>query len=197
MPPFFPSTILNTIADALVDKGYIILDIDNSLIIDLAKHVKMIEGFDRAFVGRNSQRQEVVDIRSDRTLWLDENNSIDTLYLKEMHILQEGVNQRLYMGLRYHEAHYAHYISGSFYKKHLDAFKGKDSRKLTTVLYLNQEWQQEDGGALVIYGEKEEAITTVMPTMGRMVIFLSDKFPHEVKPAKKDRYSIAGWFRID
>jgi len=28
-----------------------------------------------------------------------------------------------------------------------------------------------------------------------MVLFLSDKFPHEVLPSKIDRYSIAGWFK--
>jgi len=28
-------------------------------------------------------------------------------------------------------------------------------------------------------------------------VFLSDKFPHEVLPAKKKRHSIAGWFRVD
>jgi len=27
------------------------------------------------------------------------------------------------------------------------------------------------------------------------VIFLSERFPHEVLPAKKKRHSIAGWFR--
>lgn len=30
-----------------------------------------------------------------------------------------------------------------------------------------------------------------------MVVFLSEKFPHEVLKANRKRYSIAGWFRVD
>jgi SM-20-related protein len=30
-----------------------------------------------------------------------------------------------------------------------------------------------------------------------VVIFLSERIPHEVLPATRDRYSIAGWFRVN
>jgi SM-20-related protein len=37
----------------------------------------------------------------------------------------------------------------------------------------------------------------VPPKNGTLVLFLSEEFPHEVLVAKKTRYSIAGWFRIN
>jgi hypothetical protein len=30
---------------------------------------------------------------------------------------------------------------------------------------------------------------------GTLVVFLSDRFPHEVLPARRERLSLAGWFR--
>lgn len=29
------------------------------------------------------------------------------------------------------------------------------------------------------------------------MLFLSEEFPHEVLPASRERYSIAGWFRVN
>jgi SM-20-related protein len=54
-----------------------------------------------------------------------------------------------------------------------------------------------DGGELVMYNESDELLETVKPKEDRLVVFLSDKFPHEVLKAKEKRYSIAGWFRVD
>ena len=41
-----------------------------------------------------------------------------------------------------------------------------------------------------------EPLEAIVPQMGRMVVFFSERFPHEVKPAVRRRYSIAGWFRV-
>lgn len=194
---FFTPKILDEISDALVDKGYIILDFHDNMVLALAKHALELDDFTLALVSRNTLKHVQLDIRSDETSWLNADNAVDNLYLEAMQCLQEGMNERLYMGLKFHEAHYAHYKPGAFYLKHLDAFKGKSSRKLTTVFYLNDLWIDSDGGALVIYDDKDKVLLSVVPTLGRLVIFLSDVFPHEVLAATKDRYSIAGWFRID
>ena len=45
--------------------------------------------------------------------------------------------------------------------------------------------------------DNEKLLQKILPEYVRLVIFLSDKFPHEVLPANKDRYSIAGWFRVN
>ena len=75
---------------------------------------------------------------------------------------------------------------------------------LAVVVYLNQHWSAADGGELVIYDDKspdssvvDQNIITVIPNFGTVVVFLSEEFPHEVLPARRDRYSIAGWFRLN
>ncbi|MFB0911982.1 MAG: 2OG-Fe(II) oxygenase, partial [Glaciecola sp.] len=113
-------------------------------------------------------------------------------------ILRTYLNQHLFLGLFSFESHFSHYAAGSFYKRHLDAFKGEANRILSVVAYLNPNWQIGDGGELVLY--KDEFDTQglkVIPALGTLAIFLSEEFPHEVLPAKRDRYSIAGWYRIN
>jgi SM-20-related protein len=65
-------------------------------------------------------------------------------------------------------------------------------------VYLNSGWTGTDGGELVLYKDDfdREGIK-VIPLLGTVVVFLSEEFPHEVLPAKRDRYSIAGWFRVN
>ena len=69
---------------------------------------------------------------------------------------------------------------------------------LSLVVYLNPSWNTADAGELVLYkDEQDRAGTKVTPLMGTVVTFLSEEFPHEVLPANRDRYSIAGWFRVN
>jgi Rps23 Pro-64 3,4-dihydroxylase Tpa1-like proline 4-hydroxylase len=35
----------------------------------------------------------------------------------------------------------------------------------------------------------------ILPMAGRLVLFLSGEFWHEVRPAKRPRMSLTGWFR--
>ena len=48
---------------------------------------------------------------------------------------------------------------------------------------------------LIIYDDNDNIIQEVEPKIGTMVIFLSEKFPHEVLKTNKNRYAIAGWFK--
>jgi len=68
---------------------------------------------------------------------------------------------------------------------------------VTTVYYLNDEWGDSDGGELIVYDENNKEIAKVIPNANTLVVFMSEKFPHEVLSANKKRYSIAGWFRVD
>ncbi|BBB31091.1 2OG-Fe(II) oxygenase [Neptunomonas japonica] len=188
------------IATALSQHGYIILE--NALPPKLVSNLlvtatEKVAEFKPAGIGRANQHQVNNVIRTDNILWLTTQNPVESAYLIEMDALREAMNKRLFMGLFDYEASFAHYPSGAFYKKHLDAFKGQTNRVLTTVFYLNENWQEEQGGNLVIYNTKNNSTLQVKPEAGTLVIFLSDEFPHEVKQATKDRYSIAGWFRIN
>lgn len=153
--------------------------------------------FHAAQVGRGAVKKRIDSIRGDVINWLDADNSTDQAYLACMEELRLGLNASLYLGLFDYECHYAIYGEGDGYAKHLDALQGKRNRILTTVLYLNEDWQACDGGELVVFEPMGKSIiATVKPTFGTMIIFLSESFPHEVLLSHATRRSIAGWFRV-
>jgi SM-20-related protein len=195
------NALYDQIADEIANKGYCVLkhflsdDINQAL---TAKVTQLnADELQQAGIGRNTDYLIEKNIRNDKTRWLDSSDNIDSLFLNEMAELRLAMNQRLFLGLFDYECHYAHYAPGAFYQKHVDAFKGKSSRLLTTVTYFNNDWQDNDGGEILLYHpDTDEVIESVKPEMGTFVIFLSDQFPHEVLKASRDRYSIAGWFRV-
>lgn len=189
--------LCDQIADALAGPGYLILDAAlPSLILD-----DLLQAFPgemkSAGIGRGQDFHQNQQIRGDTIRWLTHDQPAEARFLDWMQGLQTGLNQRLFMGLQEFESHFAQYPPGAFYQKHLDAFKGKPGRKLSCVLYLNPNWQKDAGGELLIYdGASDQLLVSVAPEYGRLVIFLSENFPHEVKPASVKRRSIAGWFKI-
>lgn len=189
------------IADALADRGYLIVPqfLSQPKALALYQHALSLEEhqWQLAGIGRGGQQTVNTNVRSDRIRWLEREHAIEQTYLDYMGELRTGLNRELFMGLFDYEAHLAHYRPGAYYKKHLDAFKGRSNRILTTVLYLNPDWHQADGGQLVIYGERGEVLHEVLPTLGTLVIFLSDRFVHEVRVGMKDRFSVTGWFRLN
>lgn len=156
--------------------------------------------FREAAVGRAQARQRDAGIRSDATRWLDAATPAQRTFLEAMETLRLLLNRCLYLGLFDYEAHYAHYPPGAFYRRHRDVFRtvadGKPRRLLSTVFYLNESWGAGDGGELLLYDDADREIARIAPLAGSAVFFLSDEIPHEVLPARADRYSIAGWFRV-
>ncbi|MFC4699051.1 2OG-Fe(II) oxygenase [Glaciecola siphonariae] len=154
--------------------------------------------FSDAAIGRQLAQQQNTSIRSDEIAWINGDSPAGTQWLKFTSELQIYLNRRLFLGLFSFESHFAHYAPGRFYKRHVDAFKGEANRVLSLVTYLNKDWNDADGGELVIYqNDKDKSGITVYPEYGTLTFFLSEQYPHEVKPAKRDRYSIAGWFRLN
>lgn len=192
--------VLDVIADALVDKGYIFLPelVPAHISQVLLEKVQATEIHElkAASIGRGAEQQLNPDIRRDRIQWLEEQHEPDSLYLDLMMQLKDGLNRRLFMGLFDYESHYAVYQPGAFYKKHVDALKGSQNRILTTVFFLNPDWIPEHCGELVIFDEDDNEIERIAPKMGHFVIFLSERFPHEVTKTLAKRNSIAGWFRV-
>ena len=91
------------------------------------------------------------------------------------------------------EAHVAIYPPGTGYTRHADRFARDPRRALSTVLYLNEDWQPGDGGALRIH-LGGGAWRDLEPRGGTLVIFASE-LEHEVLPARRERLSLAGWFK--
>ncbi|WP_416308059.1 2OG-Fe(II) oxygenase [Neptunicella sp. SCSIO 80796] len=190
------------IADALVDSGYCLIDdfFPPELISQLAIQVRQLPAdyFKRAAIGRATDQQINQFVRTDEIHWLNGQNGFEQQYLKIMSELRTELNRRLFMGLFDYECHFAHYSQGAYYKRHLDAFKGNTNRVLSTVLYLNPDWDPADGGELLMYRKKVKIpFVTVTPKLGSFILFLSERFPHEVLAARKDRYSLTGWFRVN
>ena len=186
------------IVDALVKDGYVVLT--DALDSDLPSRLKSFaehSEFKRAGISGASDLHLDTQRRRDKIHWVNEDNGVQSEFLNFTNELKDVLNRELYLGLSYYESHFAKYEEGDFYEKHVDAFKNSKNRIVTTVYYLNEQWDEKDGGELVIYDENDELITKLAPYANTLVVFMSDRFPHEVLPAKKKRFSIAGWFRID
>jgi SM-20-related protein len=188
------------IAGKLAHSGYIVLEkpLDDALLNSLLARCKedVSSGFQTAHIGKGADKKQISSIRGDVISWLIDTHSTDAAYLALMEKLRLGLNERLFLGLFDYECHYAIYREGTGYAKHTDVLAGKKNRVLSTVLYLNEDWQPGDGGELMLYDAKGAALETVAPRYGTMIIFLSESFPHEVLISQRIRRSIAGWFRV-
>lgn len=139
------------------------------------------------------------NIRGDFIHWVDDTNpsAVQQEYLQCMETLRSDLNQNFYLGLFDLEAHFAVYPPGAAYRKHLDQFQADNKRQVSCVLYLNKDWQAEEGGQLRLYLDEssEPQYVDIQPEGGRLVTFLSARFWHEVLPATRERVSLTGWFR--
>lgn len=189
---------LDALLDAIADQGWFIWDdfLAPEQVQRLSECVP--EAWHRARIGRHDDVQREATIRSDKIHWLSQTMGQPIQdYLERMEQIRQTVNRDFFLGLFEYEAHFAKYEQGDFYKKHLDAFRGQENRKLTTVFYMNSDWQPADGGELKLYDLDDHLIETIAPVAGRLVVFLSEKFPHEVLTTNAERISIAGWFRTN
>jgi len=206
--------LINTAIDALAQDGYAIVDefLPLQHVKSLAAEIeKRIAGQQMLPAGTGKQATRNATVRGDYTAWLDEaSDDVATqAYFALMDTLKQAVNQQLFMNLHRLETHLAYYPIGSVYQRHLDQFSHGvadtiKTRQLSCVLYLNEAWQAQDGGELRLYlpilndpntPKMAEQYLEILPMAGRLVLFLSGEFWHEVRPAKRARMSLTGWFR--
>ncbi len=102
---------------------------------------------------------------------------------------------------------YAYYPKGGFYRRHRDAVKGSASwlREYSLLLYLNEESYDPDtdggrlrmhfdsGGDFLPAGEAP-LFQDVDAYGGTLVIFESNRFPHEVLDTEAERFAVVGWY---
>ena len=193
--------LLIRLGSALESPGYCILDqaLPAALAAELARECREEDSpnFLPAGTGRQNGRQLDTSVRADSIRWLDAETPACKAYLATMDALRSDLNSRWFLGLFDYECHYARYAPGAFYSKHLDAFAGNKNRVLSTVLYLNAAWEAGQGGELQLYSlNGATVLERVAPLHNRLVVFLSERFPHEVLPASRERHSLAGWFRV-
>lgn len=155
--------------------------------------------FRAAGIGREAAHEPAV--RGDEILWLEERADWAPegtgLLRDEFSALRDAINAGTFLGLQDFEGHYAVYPAGTRYARHVDRFRDDSRRVISLVLYLNEDWDPEQGGELCLYrglADSEPAVR-ITPQGGTLVCFLSDAVPHEVLPSRRARLSLTGWFR--
>lgn len=154
----------------------------------------------RAGIGRGGNLTVRDDIRGDYVRWIDTAcpGQFAEFFAGHYEPLRLAFNRSLYLGLWDFEGHVTVYPPGRFYARHVDRFADASHRKLSAILYLNHDWQPDEGGELRMYmpqGDGSESHLDILPEGGTLVTFLSHEFPHEVLPAIRERFSLTGWFR--
>lgn len=147
------------------------------------------------------------EMRTDKMVWMEGNEPFVEKYLKR-HILRadifsqklnlmcqslapehswEGFSRCKIMATCYPEG-------GKHYVAHYDN-PNRNGRKVTIILYLNEEWKKGDGG--VLRAKTKGIQADVAPLFNRLFVFWSDRrVPHEVLPTAKgkDRFAITIWY---
>jgi SM-20-related protein len=199
--PILLEKIFNTLIDSFIANKVGIAD--DFLSVSLAQHLK--ENLsklyaDKLMLSAGTGNEVVVNhdklVRSDVIYWLDRkhNNKHENDFFDLMDRFVAYLNSTCYTGITGYEFHYTLYEKGSFYKKHIDQFQQNGSRAYSMVMYLNDDWKQNDGGELRIHHQGSEQ--NIAPLNGKSVFFKSSELAHEVLVTNKPRLSITGWLKV-
>ena len=186
--------------DQLAERGFGVADdfVDPKLLAELrARCIELHEAgsLRPARVGRGANEQLVPEVRGDMISWLQQpERDAEQRLLARLEDLRAALNRALMTGLADFQGHFALYPQGAGYARHFDRLVGSDVRAISAALYLNDGWVADDGGQLRLYTGGGASVD-VLPQGGRLVAFQSDRFEHEVLPARRERLSFTGWFR--
>lgn len=206
--------MVETIIDTLSEQHYCV--IDQFLPAGLVEALRTI-ALDQQQQGQMHQAgtsQSAVSnpkLRGDQIAWLEPSDPAPAIqqYLTLLNEVQQATNRHLMMGLNSFETHFAIYPAGSSgYATHIDQFRqhreqaAPGARTLTSIIYLNNDWSEAAGGALRLYLDehtqtppRDARHIDILPAGGRLVLFLSARFWHEVLSANLPRISVTGWFK--
>lgn len=193
-PPF--DLLINSYLDNKI--GIDPLFITEKLANGLQEHIKRLQ-HDKLMtaggIGNEAVQDKTQLVRGDTIYWMDKShdNVFEQEFLQKVEDLISYLNSTYYTGINSYEFHYAVYPSGSFYKKHKDQFRNNDNRKFSLINYLNENWEEKDGGQLFVY--PESGMQKIEPHAQTAVFFKSDEMEHEVSLAHKSRMSITGWLK--
>ena len=183
--------------DQLAETGFGVLDdfVDATLLSELRARCLELNHAGELRPGRGDNAKVVPEVRGDMISWLQQpERDAEQRLLSRLDELRAALNRALMTGLEDFQGHFAIYPPGSGYARHFDRLVGSDVRAISAALYLNDGRTAEDGGLLRLY-TGGGASRDVLPQGGRLVAFMSDRFEHEVLPARRERLSFTGWFR--
>lgn len=163
-------------------------------LVDCARLRRARGDFDAARIGSGQSLQRREDIRGDSTCWITPPLwPAEQTLLEDLERLRSELNRESLLGLFELELHYAWYPPGAGYARHVDQPQGRAQRRVSLVLYLNQDWTSAAGGELRIFDAA--GYRDIEPIAGRLVCFLTAGREHAVLPTHRDRLSVSGWFR--
>jgi len=177
-----------------IDAGFL----SDALSKGLQKNILQLENdglLQSAGIGNESIKDNQQKMRGDKIYWMDKehDNVFEQEFLHQIEGFIDHLNNTCYTGINDYEFHYALYEQGSSYKKHKDQFKNDNNRKYSLINYLNENWEEENGGKLKLY--QENGVQEVSPNAQKAVFFKSDEMVHEVMVANRSRMSITGWLK--
>ncbi|MEO6118321.1 MAG: 2OG-Fe(II) oxygenase [Methylotenera sp.] len=207
---------IDQLVSKVAEHGFCVMDdfVTPANTLALSNEITLLNDHSQMQEAGTGRAHNIIDnqLRGDVIYWLNESHPTlaQQAYFDQMEMLRSSLNQHLYLGLFALESHLALYTAGTGYKKHIDRFKvsskylsNQPVRQISCILYLNQDWPVENGGQLRLYlnSADETHIAAIdrlsldiSPLGGRLVVFLSDTFYHEVLSATQDRKSLTGWF---
>lgn len=223
----FTSRDIDTLTSASKTNSFVIIKdhVFDDIIDQLRVEVGMLKSMLRpAKMSRGAQVWEDEYFRGDMMCWVtpdlcSEMNLIAlkefvARLLKENELLRESLS--LTGGYNFQFALYPG--KGEGYNRHKDAFPVPanslrtdiniaSTRQLTLLLYLNKEWEPEDGGQLRIFTPAGAVIEGVGepfdfwgvrgydidPVFGRLVVFRSGIVEHAVLPCFRERMALTFW----
>jgi len=197
---------LGCVAEDLASKGWSWQPglLPEALLIALRDEIQALDAdaaLAPAGIGRDDAFQVDRSIRKTRITWLKGASPAQLAFADWAEGWRESLNRALLLGLFEFEACYAVYPEGGFYDRHLDSFEGARNRIVSIVVYLNEDWSPEDGGALVVWpegaAESDAPAACIVPEGGGVVFMLSETIPHEVQSTARLRFGIAGWWRVN
>jgi SM-20-related protein len=187
------------LARALTARGYAIGErfVPARQLAQLRARLRTLDArgaFRPAAIGAGAARAVRPALRGDRLCWLEPPYAPpEQALLAAFEGLRVALNRALGLGLFDFECQYAIYPPGARYVRHLDRSPAGAERVVSTVLYLNGSWRAADGGELRLYATPDAL--EIAPCAGTLVLFESARIEHEVRPAGRERLSVAGWFR--
>ena len=199
-----PLSRTELVAEALAERGWAILRdlVPAATWQALAAEVRSAHArgdLRPAGVGTGERYRVAGEVRGDLIGWLEATaaSAAQQDALSRLDALRRTLNRELQLGLFEFEGHLALYPPGARYCRHRDQHQGSQTRVLSCVLYLNSNWGAEDEGQLRLYLDEAGSADycDVLPQGGALVCFLSERFSHEVLPARRERLSLTGWFR--
>jgi SM-20-related protein len=188
------------LANNLATKGYALIDsfLSEEMTLEIREYIdrlRISEYLKKAGIGTAHLHQVDNRVRGDYIRWISRESKIDAIrhYQNQLQFLVQYLNRYCFLGIKDYEMHTTYYPVGTHYEKHIDQLQVNGKRVISFILYLNDDWQTEDGGEIRVYPLDGSDHEDLAPHNGRLVMMLSNETPHEVLTVNKPRYSVTGW----